>query len=1156
MNHPVVSARTLPRWPWPMLLALLLVAPAWGTLLDDFNAATRTGWQDFTFVAGLSLPVQANGQYTFNLPPAGQSLFVASTKTSQAFTLQDGRTIEFRADASVNGPYAYAVVAWIPGTPANAQSLAGYGFAMSASDLIITKGINKYFVDDVPNPPIKSTNVTMVLSMASANGSVTLHAQVLDKDSNNAVIYDRTVVDTAAADPMKSGTDNPAAPYLGSGYYTLYCYENWSAGSPQDSYQAVFDNAIVYVTDTTILDDFNAATRSGWQDFTFVAGLGLPVQANGDYTFDLPPAGQSLFVASTKITRSFDLTEGNRLELRVDALSVNGGYAYAVLAWIPGTPANAQALAGYAFAMSTTDLLITKGINKYFVDDTPSPPVKNTNVTMVLTMTVANGLVTLEARVLDKDNNNAVLYDRTVVDTPAADPMNSGSDSPAAPYLGSGYYTLYCYENWSAGSPQDLYEAIFDNAIVAAPPVVGNTPAVISQVQPAVGANFLPAAASVSFQVTDDKALIDTNIAVVLNGTAYTTANGLVLTGTGTNRTASFSGLAANANYVGSVQVVDSDGATTTSPLLFDTFLASDVVIELEDYNFNGGQFINNPVPIAEGTGPTGTSYADQTGVETVDYADTRTDFANTPYRPNDTIKMQHSLDNVRAKFTAAGGTAANVFDYDVDSILAGQWLNYTRTFPAGSYTAYLREALANMQNAEVDLQLVTSDATSPNQSTQNLGAFLGTLTGFQYRNFPLTDGFGNPVVLKLSGTQTLRLAQATTDASDGGAYQNYFILVPATNTGTQRPIISSLSPPAGAVVSTVAPVINLTIQNRDTTLVASSIVLTLNGTVVTPTITNLTSGATVSYVLAPLPASGATNNARLVFSDSGGSLQTNDWSFVITYLGLDPTYRQAGSGQTRGMNVRLVEADQGTALDNSLDVANQQLATPPGIPAVLSANITDQMLNYTHLPLPAASAYFPYTANFPGIDPNIQPGPNYFAIEALTYLDLPAGPQTFGVYSDDGFELTAGSSFTDASPLILGAKSGGTYNGTFDFVVPTAGLYPFRLVYYQTAGDSYLQWYSVDRTSGTRTLINDPTAANAIHAYATLSAPPAVVLQSVAKLGDSWTTETGATVNMTGKTITLPAPSGNRFYRISSTTAYTFSGIQISGANLVLTFQ
>jgi hypothetical protein len=1154
MNHPVVSARTLPRWPWQILLALLLVAPAWGRLLDDFNAAARSGWQDFTFIAGLGLPVQANGQYTFNLPPAGQSLFVASTKTTESFTLQDGRTIEFRADASVNGPYAYAVVAWIPGTPDNAQSLAGYGFAMSASDLIITKGINKYFVDDVPNPPIKSTNVTLVLSMAAANGSVTLHARVLDKDNNNAVLYDKTVVDTAAADPMNSGTDSPAAPYLGSGYYTLYCYENFHAGA-QDSYQAVFDNAIVYVTDTTILDDFNAATRSGWQDFTFVAGLGLPVQANGDYTFDLPPANQSLFVASTKITRSFDLTEGNRLELRADALNVNGGYAYAVLAWIPGTPANAQSLAGYAFAMSTTDLLITKGINKYFVDDTPSPPVKNTNVTMVLTLTVANGSVTLEARVLDKDNNNAVLYDKTVVDTSAADPMNSGSDSPAAPYLGSGYYTLYCYENWSAGSPQDLYEAIFDNAIVAAPPVAGNTPAVISQVQPAVGANFLPAASGVSFQVTDDKALIATNIAIVLNGTAYTTANGLVLTGTGTNLTASFAGLVANVNYVGSVQVVDSDGATTTSPLLFDTFLASDVVIEVEDYNFNGGQFINNPVPLAEGTGPTGTSYDNQTGIEAVDYADTRTDFSNTPYRPNDTIKMQHSLDNIRAKFTAAGGTAADVFDYDVDSILAGQWLNYTRSFPAGSYTACLREALENMQNAEVDLQLVTSDATAPGQSTQNLGAFLGTLTGFQYRNFPLTDAFGNPVVLKLSGTQTLRLAQATADVSDGGAYQNYFILVPATSAGVQMPVVTSLSPPAGAVVSAVAPVINLTIQNRDTTLVSGSIVLTLNGTVVMPSITNLTSGATVSYVLAPLPASGATNHARLVFSDSGGSFQTNDWSFVITYLGLDPANRQAGSGQTRGMQVRLVEADQGTALDNSLDVANQQLATPPGIPAILSANITDQMLNYTHLPLPAASAYFPYTASFPGIDPNLQPGPNYFAIEALTYLDLPAGPQTFGVYSDDGFELTSGSSFTDASPLILGAKSGGTYDGTFDFVVPTAGLYPFRLVYYQTAGDSYLQWYSVDRASGTRTLINDPTAANAIHAYATLTLHT-LELQSVAKLGDTWTTETGAIVNTTTKTIALPIPSGNRFYRISAATAYTFSNIQISGVILVLTYQ
>ncbi len=1137
---------------WSALLSLLLILPAWGVVLDDFNAASRSGWQDFTFVPGFGLPVQSGGQYTFNLPPAGQPLFVASTKTTQTFTLQEGRTIEYRVDlVNGNGPDSYAVLAWIPGDPSNASSLAGYAFAMSTTDLLITKGINKYFVDDTPDPPVKTTNVTMVLAMTVQNGNVILHASVLDKDNNNAVLYDKTVVDTAAADPLQSGSDSPAAPYLGSGYYTLYCYEDYGNKGVQDSYVVTFDNAAYYVLDNTLLDDFNGPTKTAWEDFTFVPGLGIPVQANGVYTFDLPAAGQPLFVASTKTSRTFDLTEGERLQIQADLVNCNGGHAYAVLAWIPGVVANAQTLAGYAFAMSTTDLLITKGVNKYFVDDTPDPAVKATNVTMVLAMTVQNGNVILHASVLDKDNNNAVLYDKTVVDTAAADPLQSGSDSPAAPYTGTGYYTLYCYEDFDAS--QSDYQVILDNAAVAAPPVVGNTPALITQVQPAAGANFLPASTQLSFQVSDDKALAASGITVTLNGMTFTSTNGLTVTGSGASLNVSLDGLTANMNYVGTIQVVDSDGAVTTSPLLFDTFLASDLTIEVEDYNFNSGSFIDNPVPIPEG-GFQANSYMDQMGTAGVDYGDSRTDLTDVPYRPSDTIRMQHSLDNVRAKFTAAGGTAKNVFDYDVAEILEGQWLNYTRTFPSGTYAVYLREALANMQHAEVILQQVSGDTTSANQTTNRLGSFLGTLSGFLYKNVPLTDAVGNPVYVQASGAKTLRLYQATADASDGAAYQNYLILVPVADAGVQRAMVATVSPPAGTSVNTVSPVISATIQNRDTSVQTNTITLAVNGTVVSPAITGLANGAAVSFVSANLPASGSTNTARLVFTDNQGVSLTNDWSFVVTYTGLDSANRQAGSGQTRGFSVRLVEADQNTALDNSLAVAENQLATPPVIPSVFSTNLTDQVIDYTPAVLPAQSPYFPYAANFPGIDPNEQPQPKYFAIEALAYLDLPAGSVTFGVYSDDGFKLTSGSTLTDPNGMLLGSRSGGTFDGTFDVVVPTAGLYPFRFVFYQTAGDSHVQFYSVD-SAGTRTPVNDPASPNAIKAYTTLSAPPAIQVESVAGLGDTWTTETSAIVDLTAKTITLPVPSGNRFYRINAATAYTFGTVSINGANLVMTF-
>ena len=247
-------------------------------------------------------------------------------------------------------------------------------------------------------------------------------------------------------------------------------------------------------------------------------------------------------------------------------------------------------MAGYGLSKSPTDILISKGINKYFYAATPT--LKNDNVTMVLSMTVKSGSVILNAKVLDKDNNNAVIFEQTAVDTPAADLLvGNATDSPAAPYLGSGNFVLICYED--NGRTQTSYEVTFDNAEVSAPPLAGNPAPVISDVLPAAFGNFLPASTQISFKVTDDKALAAANLAVTLNGTRYTSTNGLAITGTGSTLNAVLGGLTTNVTYQAVLEATDSDSATVTNVLYFDTFLASDPVIEIEDYNFGSGQFID-----------------------------------------------------------------------------------------------------------------------------------------------------------------------------------------------------------------------------------------------------------------------------------------------------------------------------------------------------------------------------------------------------------------------------------------------------------------------------------------------------------------------------------------------------------------------------------
>jgi len=926
------------------ILGMLCSTAVPARVLDNFDDNTKTDWKDFSFVAGFGLPAESNGQFRFELPPAGKAIFTGSQKSSEVFTLQEGRTIEFRVDVEQAGAKdSFAVLAFIPAA-STIGSLSGYGLAKSTTDVLITKGINRYFVaDDGASAQLKNDNITLVLALTAQNGNVIVTGKALDKANKNALLWERTVVDTPAADVLAAGQDSPAAPFITSGYFTLYCYQDFDRAAPEDPYRVFYDNAQVFVTDSAVLDNFDDNTKTDWKDFTFVPGFGLPKETGGQFQFELPPAGRAIFTGSQKTSRVFDLKEGERLEFRADVVQAGAKDSFAVLAFLP-TANSAGTLEGYGLAKSTTDALLTKGINKYFVaDDGPTAQLKNDNITLVLALTAQNGSVTINGKVLDKANNNAVLWERTVVDTPAADVFAAGQDNPAAPFITGGYFTLYCYADFDRNAPEDPYRVFYDNAIVAAPPAAANTPPLISEVTPSEFASFLPASTRISFKVADDKPLSDDKISVTLNGTKFTTANGLTIATTGAAKTATLGGLSANVNYSATLTAEDANGVTASQPLYFDTFAESNFAIEIEDYNFEAGKFIDNPVPLAEGSGPQNNGYSLQTGAQGVDFNETRTAprAQDTLYRPNDPVRMQHSRDNPRGRFTRAGGTDASVFDYDAGDIAAGEWLNYTRTFPAGSYEIYLRQALANLATGESVLELVSGNASQPDQTTRILGSFLGERTGFQYRNFALTDGAGrNKIVVRLSGLATLRLRQVTADPADGARYQNYLIFLPVADAGLQRATISSLSPAPGAAVETVAPAINLAIRNQDTSVRADTIRLELNGQAVTPKITGDATGATVDYIISPLPKSGATNIARISFKDNLDVEITNQWNFVVNYKALDPANRRAAPGAQRGFKVRVVQAAAGSGLANDLQRAEDQLANA-SVP-----NVMDTMLS------------------------------------------------------------------------------------------------------------------------------------------------------------------------------------------------------------------
>ena len=121
-----------------------------------------------------------------------------------------------------------------------------------------------------------------------------------------------------------------------------------------------------------------------------------------------------------------------------------------------------------------------------------------------------------------------------------------------------------------------------------------------------------------------------------------------------------------------------------------------------------------------------------------------------------------------------------------------------------------------------------------------------------------------------------------------------------------------------------------------------------------------------------------------------------------------------------------------------------------------------------------------------PGIPGNSAFPSDYYVASFESILDLKAGAYRFGVNSDDGFRLSAGRGPGDVVGVQLGTAGDRGMADTYaDFVVGADGLYPFRLMYWESAGaNAGVEFFVVDLASGTKTLINDLTGFTPIKAY------------------------------------------------------------------------
>jgi hypothetical protein len=334
-----------------------------------------------------------------------------------------------------------------------------------------------------------------------------------------------------------------------------------------------------------------------------------------------------------------------------------------------------------------------------------------------------------------------------------------------------------------------------------------------------------------------------------------------------------------------------------------------------------------------------------------------------------------------------------------------------------------------------------------------------------------------------------------------------------------------------------------MVIIDRDTQVMTESIRLSLNG----KDLTGLTvekkvdQGTRVTFIPTSFLDYGSTNRLRLVFGDSGNPALffTNDWSFVVVNQLPILRANQAFApnlGRQRGFTVRAVQANAEPLLSDSIQRAEEQLAgihTNSGVlvgtlsqaltaPSLINFNVSQQDID---LGL--------YAGNFTGdlILSGLANHTQNIAAEMVAYLALNRGSHRLGVNSDDGFRVTAGSLPSDTN-LVLAIHEGArdAADTQFDFLAETNGLYAFRLVWEQGTGPGSVEWFSVDRQTGARTLLNDTTVPGAILAYRLVSG-------NVVPIGFSINPETQSVVENQGVTFSvsvtnaIPNP-GNVFYQ------------------------
>ena len=280
-----------------------------------------------------------------------------------------------------------------------------------------------------------------------------------------------------------------------------------------------------------------------------------------------------------------------------------------------------------------------------------------------------------------------------------------------------------------------------------------------------------------------------TNISLVLNsvnvsGSLQFVTNGTA--GTATNVTATYTGLQPQTVYTAVISAANSLGLVGTATVNFDTFDPANFIVKAEEFDFNSGQFIDDPVytNVVDPPGVTNTYY----GLDSVEGVDTHKgqstgDFQATDYRYDDGTGLRTQTPLAAGELPSPTRFGSGIVpNHMIGNWSSAEWQNYTKTYPAGLYNVFAR--VSTSSGSTINFDQVISGQGTPSQTLSRLGSF--TFSGSGAFQWVALKSYGQLAVVNLAGVNTVR---ATTG---GGANANLYMLVPAN---TNVPTITSVYP-------------------------------------------------------------------------------------------------------------------------------------------------------------------------------------------------------------------------------------------------------------------------------------------------------------------------------------------------------------------------